>query len=253
MIGIDISQYRAGAHPPGKDSTTRQNVGQIERIASAGAGLGLLLTGLKKGHVSGLLLAAGGASLIYRGVSGFCQLYRVLGINTAGTHGATAIPAGQGRKVEQSIVIHRTPEELYAYWADVQNLPQVFEHLVSVESTGGDHSHWRAKGPLNSVLEWDAEVIRERPNEMISWRSLEGSEVDTAGSVHFRRLPGELATELRVSLKYNPPGGSVSAGVADFLGQGLETRLQVDLHRFKQRMEAGEAAPLHSQSSPTLG
>ncbi len=240
MASTELNTHRQNLqHAPAGDAHHKCNVGTTERMVSAGAGAGLALTGLKRGGLGGMLLALAGGALLYRGSTGFCRLYQMLGYDTSSTKPTTAVPARQGRKVEKSVTIQRAPEELYQFWSNIENLPQVFQHLVSVETLSGDRSRWRAKGPLDSTLEWEAVVIGERPNEMISWRSLEGSQVDTAGSVHFHRLPGEGGTEVRVSMKYNPPGGKVGAGIADFLGQGLEGELEEDLHRFKQIMEAG--------------
>ena len=38
-----------------------------------------------------------------------------------------------------------------------------------------------------------------------------GSEIDTAGSVHFHGAPGGRGTEVRVELQYVPPGGALGA------------------------------------------
>jgi uncharacterized membrane protein len=122
----------------------------------------------------------------------------------------------------------------------VENLPRIMRHLDSVKGTGGNRSHWVAKAPLGLSVEWDAEVHNQRPNELIAWRSLEGSQVDTAGSVHFRRTPGGRGTEIQVVLKYDPPGGKVGAGLARLLGESPEQQIEEDLRRFKQLMETGE-------------
>lgn len=96
-------------------------------------------------------------------------------------------------------------------------------------------------GPLGVRAEWDAEVITERENELIGWRSVGDSEVDTAGSVHFTKVPGGRGTEVRVSLKYDPPAGKLGVAVARLLGQSPARQIHEDLSRFKQVMEA--AAP----------
>ena len=75
---------------------------------------------------------------------------------------------------------------------------------------------------------------------MLAWRSLEGADVDTAGSVHFETLPHDRGTVVRVSLKYDPPGGRVGEAIATLLGEGLEHRLEEDLRGFKRIMESGE-------------
>ena len=114
-------------------------------------------------------------------------------------------------------------------------------HLVSVQTTGEGRSHWTAKGPFDLRVEWDAEIITERENELIGWRSVGKSEVDTAGSVHFIPEPGGRGTEVRVELKYDPPGGQLGSQDASLLGQAPDRQIREDLRRFKAVMESGSA------------
>jgi uncharacterized membrane protein len=224
------------------------NVGDTERLASALGGGALAAYGLSRGTLGGLALAVLGGSLVQRGVTGHCSLYGALGVNTAEKHGARAsIPATHGVKVEHSITVLRPREELFRFWRNFENLPRVMRHLESVRNTGGNRSHWVARGPLGTRFEWDAEVITEKENELIGWRSLEGSEVDTAGSVHFIPAPGNRGTEVKVVLKYDPPAGKVGAAVARLFGQAPEQEIQEDLRRFKSVMETGTVATTEGQ------
>jgi uncharacterized membrane protein len=91
-------------------------------------------------------------------------------------------------------------------------------------------------------VSWDAEVINEEPNRLIAWRSVEGSTVSTAGSVTFEQAPGGGGTEVQVTLKYDPPGGKLGSWLASAFGQEPGAQVEEDLRRFKQLMEAGEAA-----------
>jgi uncharacterized membrane protein len=227
------------------------NVGETERWASAIGGGALALYGLtqliRNGSWGGAVLALVGGSLIYRGTSGHCAMYEAAGINTAGTsEGAkspvVSVPADRGIKVEESIVINnRTPEELYQFWRNFENLPRFMNHLESVTASG-NRSHWVAKAPAGTTVEWDAEVYNEKQGELIAWRSLEGSQVDNAGSVHF--TPAQGGTEVRVVLKYDPPGGVVGATVAKIFGEEPSQQIRDDLGRFKELMEtsAGRSA-----------
>ena len=75
---------------------------------------------------------------------------------------------------------------------------------------------------------------------MIAWRSLEGSEVDNAGSVHF--MPTENGdTEVRVVFRYDPPAGKLGAAVGRLFGEDPSRQVVEDLRRLKQVVEAGEA------------
>jgi uncharacterized membrane protein len=217
------------------------NVGKIERIASTIGGGALALYGLSRGTLPGLGLATLGGALVYRGMTGHSVAYSVLGISTASEQGLmTSVPAGSGCKVEKAVTINRPADDLYLFWKNFENLPNFMSHLESVRMIDGRRSHWKAKAPLGMAVEWDAEVHTARPNELISWRSLPGSEVDTAGSVHFR--PVGRATEVSVVLKYNPPAGRAGAVVARWLGESPEQQIENDLNEFKRLLEAGEEA-----------
>jgi uncharacterized membrane protein len=113
-------------------------------------------------------------------------------------------------------------------------------HLRSVEETDATHSRWVASAPLGMSVEWDAEIVTDTPNRVISWRSLPGSDVDTAGSVHFNMAPSGRGTEVRVSLKFDPPAGKFGSFIARLFGENPEQQIRDDLARFKQIIEAGE-------------
>ncbi len=234
--------FRTASPQPRPESLPAQavNVGDLERWLSVLGGSALGLFGLSRRSLGGLALAAVGGSLVYRGLTGHCACYQALGISTAEEHGpATSVPAGHGVKVEESITINKPAAELYRFWRDLHNLGRFMSHLESVR-TEGNRSHWVACGPLGTRAEWDAEIITERANELIGWRSLPGSEVDTAGSVHFRALPEGRGTEVCVALKYDPPAGKVGAAVARLFGSSPQAQIREDLRRLKQFMETGE-------------
>jgi len=236
-------ERRISSHQPASSMTcaSQKNVGDVERFASVVGGALMVLSALQRRPLEGLLLGGFGAALIYRGISGHCECYKALGISTANEEGrVTSVPAQYGFKYEKSLVINRSANDLFDYWRDLENLPGIMPHLTSVKETGGDRSHWVATGPIGVELEWAAEIYNEDPGRMIAWRSLPGGDVDTAGSVHFVEHGAGRGTEVRVSLKYNPPLGKVGANLAWLLGGGVEQEIDNDLRRFRQMMETGE-------------
>lgn len=237
---IEATRWTLAPDYPAEERHPPQNVSDTERRASTWGGAALLLLGLPRGGMTGLLAGLVGGSLIYRGMTGHCHLYEALGLNSAQHNPATAVPAQQGLKIERTITVNRSPEDLYAFWRNLENLPRVMSHLERVEPIDEKRSRWTAKAPFGQTVEWTAEIITDREPEAISWRSLEGSDVDTAGSVHFKRMDGERGTAVSISLKYDPPGGKLGATVASMFGRGLEQELDHDLHQFKSLMEAGE-------------
>lgn len=157
--------------------------------------------------------------------------------------------AGRGGPVHvaQSVSINHSPEVLYRFWRDLKNLPRFMKHIESVRETSNHRSHWVVKAPAGKTVEWDAEITQDRPNELIAWRSIEGAEVDSVGSVRFERAPGDRGSIVRVELRYSPPAGVVRAAVAKLFGKGLEWQIKEDLRRFKQITEAGEIITTEGQ------
>jgi uncharacterized membrane protein len=236
-----VQQHGSAAGGPVK----HRNISETERWLSLFGGGALVLFGLARGNLRGLALSVLGGGLAYRGLTGHCKVYETLGVNTAEKPGAPAtIPAAHGVKITQDVIVMRPVAELYRFWRDFENLPRIMRHLESVEVLTPTRSHWVTRGPLGMPFEWDAEIINEKENELISWRSLEGSEVSTSGSVHFTPTPGNRSTHVRVVLKYNPPAGKVGAALAGILGESPARQIAEDLRTFKWVMEFGRVASL---------
>ena len=192
--------------------------------------------------VAGSLFALAGAYVVYQGFTAKPQRQRFGKEERSG-----------GVDVVESVTIDKPASELYDYWRDFENLPHVMSHLKSVENLEGDRSHWVAKGPVNTSIEWDAELVYDQKNERIAWRSLEGATVPNEGYVEFRDAPGGRGTELKVSLTYHPPLGPVGAAVAKLFGEEPNQQVGEDLRKFKQRMETGEVATIDGQTSGRAG
>ncbi len=148
---------------------------------------------------------------------------------------------------KRSVAIDRSPEELYRFWHDFENLPRFMNHLTSVRSIGSRRTHWAAKGPAHTTVEWDAVVTEDEPGKLISWRTVERSTVDHMGSVRFEPGPTDRATTVHVEMWYRAPGGSAGALIAKVFGENPEKQVRVDLRRFKQLMETGEIATTEGQ------
>lgn len=236
----DLRHGQQGSWSQELDGAMPTNVGESERWYSVLGGAALAVLGLSRRSLGGLGLAAVGAGLVYRGMTGHCHAYHALGIDTSHDRGPqNSVRAQHGVKIEESITVFRPREELYRFWRDFANLPRIMRNLKSVRTLSGGRSHWVAKGPMEMPVEWDAEVITDRPGELIGWRSVGDSEIDTAGSVHFVPTPDGRGTEVRVTLKYDPPAGKLGDAIAGLLGRSPSQQIRDDLRRFKGLMETG--------------
>lgn len=225
------------------------NVGNVERWASVIGGSALAAYGLKRRSLAGLVLSGLGGALVWRGATGHSLLYEAFGVSTAGDRKGeqVSVPYGKGIRVESAVNINATPEQLFRFWRNFENLPRFMTHLESVKVLDDGRSHWVAKGPAGIDAEWDAEIINEVPNELIGWRSVDGSRVDNAGSVRFTPAPGGQGTEVKVVLRYDPPGGALGAAIAKLFGEDPSHQVEHDLERLKEMIESGEVATTGTQ------
>jgi uncharacterized membrane protein len=238
----DITQFSTVALDQDRRGARSVNMGETERWVSLLIGGGLVALGLKQGIRDGLMLAITGGALLYRGVTGQCPLYKVAGIDTSSTRprSVVSVPHGRGVKVESSVLIDKSAEELYAFWRDLENLPRFMDNLVSVKSQGDQRSHWVVKTIGNAEISWDAEIVNDIPNELIAWRTVENSDIDHAGSVRFE--PTGSVTRVKVTMEYRPPAGKLGLGLAKLFGQEPQQMIESDLRRFKQLMESAQIA-----------
>ena len=143
----------------------------------------------------------------------------------------------------RTVTIARPREELFAYWRDFQNLATFMENVVSVQPTGGDgRSVWTIKAPAGRTVAIETEIVREEKGELIAWRSVAGSDIDTEGRVTFKDAPGERGTRVTAIIAYKPPAGELGRIVAKLFQREPAVQARHDLKRFKMLMEAGEIA-----------
>jgi len=175
-----------------------------------------------------ILIAGAGAA------AGFYAVRSFVGKNI------NTLPYGSGIKLKKAVTVNCPAEQLYNYWRNLENLPKLFDNVLSVEVLDSSRSHWTLRAPGGINLEWDAEIMIDRKNEMIGWRSLDGADLDNAGYVRFERATGGRGTVVRVALQYNPPAGKVGAAVSTLLGEKPSSQIEEALRKFKQLMEARE-------------
>lgn len=248
----------AGGEQQDASQQSHSNVGTAERAISVAAGSIVAIQGLSRGSLPGLICAAIGGALIYRGATGSCPMYRALNIDTANPQ-ATGDQAQQeelderGIEVEQAFLINRPAQELYDFWRNFENLPTVMKHLKSVTRIDDRKSHWVAEAPriAGGTIEWDAEIAQDVPGERIEWRSVPGSAVDTVGEVQFIPAVGDRGTEVHVNMLYVPPAGKLGHWLATVFGTSPRRQIREDLRNFKRMMETGEIATVQGQPRGT--
>ena len=139
--------------------------------------------------------------------------------------------------VQESIEVQAPLQDVFDYWSNLENFPQIFTNVEEVRVIDQDMSHWRLKGPVNTTVEFDATTTEMSPERGIGWRS-EG-EVDNSGQVRFEEV-AEGRTRIDVTMDYaDPPGGRLGELAAEVV-QNPDKQMREDLENFARQVERGE-------------
>jgi len=160
-----------------------------------------------------------------------------------------AVTGGHEAFVEQVLVVNKSPRDCYDFWRDLTNLPRFIPALQSVAVQDDRTSHWVLQLPGGVKLEWDCDITADDVGERIVWHSREGAPVKHAGAIRFRPAPGGRGCTVRLIMRYEPPLGRASVGVAKLLGHDLNAESRENLRRFKQLIETGEVPTTRGQPS----
>jgi uncharacterized membrane protein len=219
-----------------RSSSQNINVSPVERGISVAAGLALFLYGMtRRGWKRGVSFFLGG-NLLNRGATGHCPVYQAIGVKPVGEQ---AREHKSGIKVSEHVIIYKSPQELYSIWRNLENLPRIMRHVESVEVIDDKRSRWKVRGPAGVSISWEAEIVQDIPPELITWQTLEGADIIHAGSVSFQPVLEGAGTEVKVTLRYDPPGGVATSAIAGLLGQEPSQQIKQDLRDFRRQVESG--------------
>lgn len=186
----------------------------------------------------------------------FGGLLRTLGaglmVGTAGSRPGIAglLPRGDRRRavdIQKTLHIAAPVEQVYAFWSNYENFPLFMSHVREVQDLGGGRSRWRVSGPGGLPIEWQAVLTQQDPNQAIAWRSEPGSMLENAGMIRF--VPVGAGTRVDLRLCYHPPAGGAGQAVAELLGSDPRAKLNQDLGRMKELLEATHRSESHGKES----
>lgn len=240
-LSVPVQEHYSGSNalkPTFETGTI--NVSNFERTVTAAMGGFMIFNSFNnifRSPLRSISRIAAGSALLYRAMSGYCPIYHQLNINGNMTSSVNMLT---------TFTVNKPREEVYRFWRKLENLPLFMKHLVSVTEIDAKRSHWEAKIPQGNPIniKWDAEIMKDDPGRLLSWRSLPGSTLDNAGKVEFRDALGDQGTELTVMITYRPPAGNIGSGVAKLLNPLLEKLVREDVNNFKSFIDAGSATAL---------
>lgn len=204
---------------------------EIQRWGTLLGGSALTLIGLSRRSAAGFALATAGGVLAYVG--------------------AKTTSAPKTFAAQSSILLNGSPEEAYALWRDFEELPAFMSRIEAITPIGNEpyrQYRWVALAPLGRRVTWDAEIISDRPNRSIAWRSLPDSQISVDGVVEFDSAPANRGTVVTVRILYNSPAGPLARTIGKMLGRDPNFLLRQDLRRMKARAETGEIPTIEGQT-----
>lgn len=145
-------------------------------------------------------------------------------------------------RVERTVTIDRSPEELYNAWRRLEDLPQIMQGLESVEEIDSRRSRWTAKLPVVGVSTWEAEIIRDEPSHEIAWRTVGNADLAHEGAVKFQPSRTGHGSEVTLEMTVHMAGGEITQALAKLVGKSPEDYVSRNLRNFKQLMETGAVA-----------
>jgi uncharacterized membrane protein len=151
-------------------------------------------------------------------------------------------------KSHLAVTVGVPPEVAFNFFRDFNNLPLFMKDLKSIQVLSDKKSHWTVE-VKGMTAEWDAEIVQERPGQMISWKSVEGSQVETSGSIWFSPAPETRGTVIGLILDYKVPGGKLTELITKISGEDPKSLAFTNLRRLKCFLETGEIATIEGQST----
>jgi uncharacterized membrane protein len=123
------------------------------------------------------------------------------------------------------------------------------DNVRSVERVDDKLSRWTIEAPGGTSVELLTETTHDVPGERIAWRSVEGSQIVSAGEAMFKDAPPGRGTVVQLVLTYDPPAGALGKLVAKLFQREPAIQARRDLRRFKQLLETGEVTVNASPSA----
>ena len=133
-------------------------------------------------------------------------------------------------EVHESIEVNVPVSIAYNQWTQFEQFPQFMENVESVTQIDDTHLRWVAEIG-GKQHEWEAEIVRQEPDRVIAWRSVDGK--GNSGEVKYEPL-GSDRTKIDLTISWEPEGMKESLGAkmgADNMG------VKKDLENFKEQIE----------------
>lgn len=208
----------------------QDNWSPAPRVLAGAVGLGLLASvfGAPRANAGTAALGFAGAAILLRAVSNR-PLTRLVGFGAE---------AEDGFMIQKTLQVYAEPDEVYGAWRALENFPTFMSHIREITPTEGGRYRWTVDGPAGVPVSWESEITADVPNELLAWRTVPGSPVQSSGVVQFE--PSNYGgTRIHVRMCYRPPANAAGHAAAVVFGKDPRRQIDDDLMRFKSLLETG--------------
>jgi uncharacterized membrane protein len=227
QTAANIPQLQGSGWLPGEDRGAMLWSPSTRLLAGMGAGY-LVLYGMARGGLIGFFARIGGLVLGTRVLTNL-DMGRMTGMTEH----------GDAIRIRKGLTINAPVDQVYNLWSNFENFPKFMANIESIKDLGNGRSHWVVKGPAGSRIEFDAQMVENKPNEMVAWETTKDASVKHHGQVVFKETANNK-TQLNVNMAYTPPAGVAGHAVATLFGRDPKSEMDEDLARMKSLLEQGK-------------
>lgn len=231
--------------PAAAKRAPRANVHPIERAASVALGVALLALGRGRRSGARVGLSIASAPLLFRGLTGYCPVYAVAGVDTAPRPAPAPLP--DAPLVTRSITIGRPRAEIARHLAAPDNLGTLVAHFAEVAVEPDGSARWTVRAPGGVELGWRTRLELAVDPDLLRWR-IEGP-VPGEVTVRLAAAPGARGTEVFLTVRVELPGGAPVRAAAERLELIPATLADGALRRLKSLLESSEVPTLEGNPS----
>lgn len=200
-----------------------------------------------------LPLLASGAAALYaakkRGLPGLFSAGLALGLLYHGARQNGLHKGGWKQRImhtkpqklipfERQLIIDRSPEEVYRFLRDLENLAVFLPGVRDVKLLDGDKSRWQLRLAEGFFVQWTAQIIEDQPGRLVVWKVCQASDLYHEGWITFEPLRASNSTRVTLKVYLLAPGGKFGARLVEWLQQLPIRYFTRDIQRLRNIIES---------------
>ena len=143
-------------------------------------------------------------------------------------------------EIRHKVTVNCSPDVAYKFCKDLHQAARMLSDSQQLTSDAG-HWNWTWQGPAGMKMSCQVELVEDRPNTLLAWKSLANSPLQTIAEMHFHGTPGNQTTEVHLRLEIMPPGGLIGKTAGTLVKPMISSQIREHLCRLKGILESSES------------